>query len=157
MCLSGIYPSGFSPQLSFILMLSVRLSSFFMVFTINFMTSSDILYSLRQSIIYLCVTISYAFFKLTHVIATFSSSYFALLEDVLIVVYSRSPVPLVPLLRPFCSAAYQRVVNPFNLQLNIVLVRVNLPENASAFSPPPEFILQLIPFSSFSWHLLLSL
>ena len=34
----------------------------FMIFSIKFMTSCDILYILRQSIIQLCETISYAFY-----------------------------------------------------------------------------------------------
>ena len=44
---------------------------FSMIFSINFMTSSDILYILRQSTTHLYETISYAFFLSTHVIARF--------------------------------------------------------------------------------------
>ena len=50
---------------------------FSMVFSINFMTSPDILYILKQSVFQLCGTISYAFFVV-------NTRHFALLEDVLI-------------------------------------------------------------------------
>ena len=39
--------SGFSPHQNFFLLMSISLTSFFMVFSINFMTSSNILYILR--------------------------------------------------------------------------------------------------------------
>ena len=59
---------------------------FFMVFSIRFMTSSDILCIYGQSIIQLCGTISYTFLYPIH-----ATSCFALLEDVLI------NISLVPL------------------------------------------------------------
>ena len=62
------YLSGFLPKVNFYTVSSTL--QFSVVFLVNFMSSSDILYILRQSII--CGNMSYVFLLLIHVIAMFS-------------------------------------------------------------------------------------
>ena len=50
---------------------------FFMISSMNFMTSCDILYILRQSIIQFCRTISYAFLLSIHGLSTFCVSFYS--------------------------------------------------------------------------------
>ena len=57
----------------------------FIVFYIKCMTSSDILYILKQFIIYLCGTISYAFYSQSRPLLDFPSC-LALVEDLLLLV-----------------------------------------------------------------------
>ena len=78
----------FLPAFSFTL-------QFFMVSSMNLMTSSDILHILRNFIIQLCRTISIAFLELIHAIAKFLR---LVLLSLMICwsMFSRSPVPLVP-------------------------------------------------------------
>ena len=73
---------------------------FSLVFLINFVSSPDILYISRHSIIQFYRTMSYAFF---HAIARF---FYLILLSLLICssIYCSSPVPLVHLRHPFCSS-----------------------------------------------------
>ena len=63
--LPGRYFTGFSPQLNFFFPWSIALSSLLWLM-MKFMTLSDILYILRQSIIQLCGTISLALYNYHH-------------------------------------------------------------------------------------------
>ena len=79
--LSGIYLSGFSPYLSFFLLSVWSTHQFCMVFSVNFMTSPDILYILRESNIQFCGTTSSLFVVKPRHSLIFSSR-LAILEDV---------------------------------------------------------------------------
>ena len=78
--LPGICLSRFSVQLKFSPQMSIPLYSF-PVYLMNFMISFDILYILRQSIIQLCGTISYAFFVVNPRHGYIFPSPLTLLED----------------------------------------------------------------------------
>ena len=84
---------------------------FSMIFSMNFMTSSNMLYILRQSIIHLCGTISCIFLSSINAIATFSPLVLLSLR-MSWSIYSNSPVPLVPLWHPFYfSGNSPRLIN----------------------------------------------
>ena len=89
-----IFISGFPPSVSSTLQFSI-------VFSINFMTSSDILYILQRSIIQLCGTISYTFLVYSRrgEIFPFRFAVFWMFWSM----YNSCPAPLVPSRHPFCS------------------------------------------------------
>ena len=73
------------------------------VFSINFMTSLDILYIWIQCIIQLWKTLSYAFLQSIHAIATFFRLVFLSLR-MYWSMYRSSSLLLIPLQDPFCSS-----------------------------------------------------